>query len=280
MHQRCLRWHWQSVVRGPVLSLDPVLAVLPAASHLGQAASGILSGLVHPTSMGTREWEDSGWPGGWPWLEALTRRRHPLGHPSGREEGKKMLQAPAVPKEGICQLYPLMSSLLSDRQTPTPGGPHSRSKRLWSCHTLKDRTGGTSHRADGKWGSLRQVWWANAHFFFWGQGWPGLRELSASDMWQRTWHQAAPQGRHNNQKQCDYCCWMESDTWRLRRGTRNRSKRDTLFTIIALLFQGDRLMYVIKAQSKCQKCTEEGNRTKETQNSDACKLLIPLRYPC
>lgn len=56
----------------------------------------------------------------------------------------------AVPKEGICQLYPLMSSLLSDRQTPTPGGPHSRSKRLWSCHTLKDRTGGTSHRADGK----------------------------------------------------------------------------------------------------------------------------------
>lgn len=35
-------------------------------------------------------------------------------------------------------------------------------------------------------------------------------------------------------------------------------------------------MYVIKAQSKCQKCTEEGNRTKETQNSDACKLSHPV----
>lgn len=71
-----------------------------------------------------------------------------------------MLQAPAVPKEGTCQWYPLMSSLLSDRQTPTAGGPHSRSKGLWSGpHSQgQHRRWGrrhlpTSHRADGKGGS-------------------------------------------------------------------------------------------------------------------------------
>lgn len=72
---------------------------------------------------------------------------------SGRKE-KRMLQHPHFPKEETCQLYPLVSTLLSDSgSTPTPGGPDSRRKGLPKLPTFP-RTAwemgqGPSHQLQG-----------------------------------------------------------------------------------------------------------------------------------
>lgn len=122
----------------------------------GQGRSNILSDLLNPTSVWMfKIWRTQGGQlDGCGWNHPLLIGILPAALVEGRKK-RKCCRHPHFQKEETCQLYPLKSSLLSDRQKDTHSWwPKLQKERHGgAAHTLKDSmgngSGGTSENLKG-----------------------------------------------------------------------------------------------------------------------------------
>jgi hypothetical protein len=145
-----------------VWCLLPALAVFRALPNVGESASTILRDFSRPATAVWMLWAagKSAWPFGPRWLDPPTLHWLATHCTSGRRKRRKCCRHPHFQKEETCQLCPLMSSLLSDRQKDAylEWPKLQKARRAWAAHIQEQRgSWSLAQKAEGRRGPMAEV---------------------------------------------------------------------------------------------------------------------------